>query len=58
LLCLKGTGTETVVIFDPSEGSVDEDLHMSYGQYLENLRDKLLRKKIAYEEGLGLVTFA
>ena len=59
LLCLKGLATnETVVIFDPNEGTIDEDLKMNYGQYLEHIRDKLLMKKIAYEDGLGLVTFA
>jgi hypothetical protein len=47
---------ETVVIFD--EGKVEEDLHMSYGQYLENLRDKLLMKKISYEGVCGLVSYA
>lgn len=58
-LCLKGNvAAETVLIFDPNEGSVDEDLGMNYGQYLESLRDKLLLKKIAYEDGLGMVSFA
>ena len=46
------------MIFDPKEGSVDEDFKVNYGQYLEMIRDKLLLKKIEYEEGLGLVTFA
>ena len=32
LLCLKGLVTnETVVIFDPNEGAIDEDLKMNYG---------------------------
>lgn len=37
---------------------MDEELGMTYGQYLESLRDKLLLKKIAYEDGLGMVSFA
>ena len=52
-------GSETVISFDTSEGgSVMENLNMTYGQYLEDIRTKLLTSKLVFEEGLGLVSVA
>lgn len=47
---------ETVIIVDGDDGSVQEDLKVSLGEYLEQLRDKLLSKKMIYEDELGLVS--
>ena len=58
LLCIRVSGQETVVVYDCNDCTIDEDHKLNYGQYLESIRDKLLTKKIAYEEGLGLVNFA
>jgi hypothetical protein len=58
LQCIKregSSGPETVVNFDPNESSIDEDLKLTYGKYIEMIRDNLLLKKVVYEEGLGLV---
>jgi hypothetical protein len=37
-----------------------EDLQVvgGFGGYLEDLRDKVLSKKLIYEEGLGLVSIS
>jgi hypothetical protein len=36
-----------------------EDLKIiGFGSYLEQLRDKVLSKKLIYEEGLGLVSIS
>ena len=52
-------GSETVISFDTSDGgSVMENLNMNYGQYLEDIRTKLLTSKLVFEEGLGLVSVA
>ena len=52
-------GSETVISFDTADGgSVMENLNMTYGQYLEDIRTKLLTGKLVFEEGLGLVSVA
>ena len=60
LQCLQinDDGSETVISFDTSDGSVMENLNMTYAQYLEDIRTKLLTSKLVYEEGLGLVSVA
>ena len=51
-------GSETVISFDTSDGSVMENLNMTYSQYIEDIRTKLLTNKLVFEEGLGLVSVA
>ena len=51
-------GSETVISFDTSDGTVMENLNLTYGQYLEQIRSKLLTGKLVYEDGLGLVSVA
>ena len=49
--------TDNVIIFDPSDQSIVEDLQMTFSGYLEDIRDRLLLRKLHYEgEELGLVT--
>jgi hypothetical protein len=47
-----------MVIWDLEDNTMMEDLKMpgGLGQYLEELRDKILSKKLIYEDGLGLVS--
>ena len=60
LLCVQinSDGTNTVVSVDGADGSIDEDLKVSYGQYVESIREKLLSAKLVYEDGLGLISVA
>ena len=60
LLCLQfgDDASENVIIFDPSDDTVMENLQMNYGQYLESIRGKLLTSQLVYESGLGLVSVA
>ena len=60
LLCLQigSDGGNTVGSVDADDGQVTENLNQSYGQYLEDIRQKLLSAKLVYEEGLGLVSVA
>ena len=55
---INADGTNTMVTLDGSDGSIDEDLKLSYGQYLEQIREKLLSGKLVYEDGLGLISVA
>jgi len=55
LLCVTIGDAEKVVTWDPDMKQVVEDSKMIFGQYLESLRDRLLTKKIVYEDELGLV---
>ena len=49
--------SENVLIFDPSDQTIVEDLGTTFSGYLEGIRDKLLLHKLHYEgEELGLVT--
>ena len=49
--------SENVLIFDPSDQTIVEDLNTTFSGYLEGIRDKLLLHKLHYEgEELGLVT--
>lgn len=55
LQCVRvSDGVESVVAWDCDEKEVTEDLKLSFGQYLEDIRDKLLLKKLEYEDGMGL----
>ena len=60
LLCLQvgDDGADTVVSYDLSSSSVSEQMNLSYGQYLESIQQKLLTRKLVYEDGLGLVSVA
>uniref|UniRef100_A0A7S3MNV3 Uncharacterized protein n=1 Tax=Favella ehrenbergii TaxID=182087 RepID=A0A7S3MNV3_9SPIT len=59
LLCVQvGEAGDSVVGYDLSSSAVTEQTGMSYGQYLESMRQKLLTKKLVYEDGLGLVSVA
>ena len=60
VLCLQvgDAGAEQVVTYDLSSNSVTEQTNLSYGQYLESIQQKLLTKKLVYEDGLGLVSVA
>ena len=58
-LKLSVTSEGQVLIFDPSDQSISEDLKMSLAKYLEQIRDGLLLRKLHYEgEELGLVSEA
>ena len=51
------SGTDNVLIFDPSDSSIIENLDINFANYLEDIRDKLLLRKLHYEgEELGLVS--
>ena len=59
LLCVQvGDGSEQVVTYDLSSNSVTESSGLGYGQYLETMQQKLLTRKLVYEDGLGLVSVA
>ena len=59
LLCLQiKDGKESVVMWDADAGEVEQDLKVSYGEYIESIREKLLTRKLMYEDGLGLVEVA
>lgn len=45
-----------MIIFDVESKEISEDLSMSLGEYLEDLRNSLLSKKLFYEDELGLVS--
>ena len=45
---------QTVAIWDSDDKAVSEDLGISLGQYLEQIRDGLLSNKLAYDEDLGI----
>ena len=48
-----------MLIFDPSDQSISEDLKLSFAKYLEQIRDGLLLRKLHYEGvELGLVSSA
>ena len=46
---------DKLVIWDADEDSIEE-LKMDLSEYLESLRDKVLSKKLIYEDLLGLVS--
>lgn len=48
-----------VIIWDTEGNELMEDLKIvSFGAYLEQIRDKVLSKKLIYEDGLGLITIS
>ena len=48
-----------VLVFDPSDQTISEDLMQTFGQYIEYIRDNLLLRKLHYEgPELGLVSSA
>lgn len=47
---------EHIIIYDVEDKEVSEDLLLSLGEYLEDLRNNLLSKKLFYEDELGLVS--
>ena len=48
-----------VLVFDPSDQTISEDLMQTFGQYIEHIRDNLLLRKLHYEgPELGLVSSA
>ena len=60
LLCVQmgDDGSESVIGYDPSDGQIEQKDGLTYGQYLESISQKILTKKLVYEEGLGLVQVA
>ena len=58
LQCINTAAGEEVVNFDTEAKEVDESLKMSFGAYLESIRDRLLAHKLEYEEGCGLISIA
>ncbi len=48
------------MIWDVDANELMEDLKIAggFGGYLEMLRDKLLSKKLIYEEGIGLISIS
>ena len=60
LLCLKigDTGVGSVITVDPSDDTVSENLNQTFGEYIEQISQKLLTRKLVYEEGLGFVSVA
>ena len=57
LQCILTSAGEEVVNYDTDDKTV-EHLKMNYGEYLESIRDGILSNKLAYEEGLGLMSLA
>lgn len=58
LLCLN-VKSGNVIIWDAEGNELMEDIKIvSFGAYLEQIRDKVLSKKLIYEDGLGLVTIS
>lgn len=58
LLCLN-VKSGNVIIWDAEGNELMEDLKIvSFGAYLEQIRDKVLSKKLIYEDGLGLITIS
>ena len=59
-LCLQisDDGASDMVISVDGDGEMQEQMTVSYGQYLEEIRQKLLTRKLVYEDGLGLVSVA
>ena len=51
-----GDGRETVVAWDANSGEVQEDLKVSFAEYLESIRDKMLAGGLEYDEDMGLMT--
>ena len=45
-----------MISWDCDSGEVQEDLKVTYAEYIESIREKLLTGKLEYEEDLGLVT--
>ena len=60
ILCLfhEASGANTVKAVNAADGEVEEDFGVSYGQYLEQLRQKLLTGKLVYDETMGLISVA
>ena len=52
---VQAEGKESVVAWDCEASEVQEDLKVSYAEYIEQIREKLLTGKLVYEEDLGLV---
>ena len=53
------TNTGKVLIFDPSENAIAQDLNTTFSKYIEGIRDGLLLRSLSYEgEELGLVSSA
>ena len=44
------------MVLDGSDSSQVEDLKLTLGEYLENVRNGLLSKKLIYEDELGIVS--
>ena len=44
-----------MITWDSDESAPEQDLKVSYGEYIESIREKLLTGKLIYEDGLGLV---
>ena len=58
-LCIQvANGKESVVTVDCDTSEVMEDHKLTYAEYIEQIREKLLTGKLVYEEGLGLVSVA
>ena len=56
---LSVTSAGEMLIFDPSDQTISEDLKINLAKYLEQIRDGLLLRKLHYEgEELGLVSSA
>ena len=56
LLCVQiKDGKESVITWDSDESAPEQDFKVSYGEYIESIREKLLTGKLIYEDGLGLV---
>ena len=51
------TADDSVMIYDPNEGYVTENLNTTLSAYIEDIRNNLLLRKLTYEgPDLGLVT--
>jgi len=59
VICVS-TASDQICIWDTEANENIEDLTIygGFGAYLEDLRDKVLSKKLIYEEGLGLVSIS
>ena len=46
------------MVLDGSDMSLVEDLKISLGEYLEQIRNGLLSKKLIYEDELGIIAIS
>ena len=51
---IKDDGSETVLACDGA-GKVEENLNVTYGEYLEEMRDKMMTGRLEYDEDMGLM---